>query len=134
MSVEADKWAAVLRDLGFDIVTVAGEGPVDRRVDGLAVDDSQPPSTTDVRSALGGADLVVAENICSLPLNMAASEVVADVLVGRPAILHHHDLPWQRERFADVSGIPRDDRSWIHVVTSELSAGQLARRRPASYT
>jgi glycosyltransferase involved in cell wall biosynthesis len=72
--------------------------------------------------------VVIADNICSLPLNMAASEVVADVLGGRPALLHHHDLPWQRERFADVRGIPRDDKSWIHVATSDLSAGQLATR------
>ena len=48
-------------------------------------------------------------------------------LAGRPALLHHHDLPWQRERFADVPAcLP--DPLWLHVATSELSAGQLAER------
>jgi len=128
VSVEAAKWAAVLEELGFDVVTVAGEGPVDRLVDGLAIDAITAPSATDVRTALGGADVVVAENICSLPLNLAATGTVTDVLAGRPAVLHHHDLPWQRERFASVRGFPGDDRSWIHAATTELSAGQLAQR------
>src|SRR5207302_1478001 len=131
VSVEAAKWATVLTELGFEIVTVAGEGPVDRIVDGLAIDAGAGPSPTDLRTALGGADLVVAENICSLPLNLAATRAVSEVLAGRPAVLHHHDLPWQRERFAgaEFEGIPADDRSWVHVATTELSAGQLAQRR-----
>jgi mannosylglucosylglycerate synthase len=127
--VEAAKWAGVLRELGFDILTVAGEGPVDRVVPGLAIDDATPPNATEVRTALGGADLVIAENICSLPMNLAATQTVTDVLDGRPAVLHHHDLPWQRDRFAALEGIPADDRSWLHVTTTELSAGQLAERR-----
>ena len=115
--------------MGFDVVTVAGDGPVDRVVDGLAIDAAAGPSVTDVRTALGAADLVVAENICSLPLNLAATRTVSEALAGRPAVLHHHDLPWQRARFADLSGLPADDRSWAHVATTELSAGQLAQRR-----
>lgn len=129
MSVEAAKWATVLRELGFDVVTVAGAGPVDRTVDGLAMDDTTSPSATDVQTALGGVDLVVAENICSLPMNMAATLTVTDVLAGRPAVLHHHDFPWQRERFADIRDIPGDDRSWMHVTTTELSAAELQARR-----
>ncbi|MBV9411890.1 MAG: hypothetical protein JO148_09850, partial [Acidimicrobiia bacterium] len=129
MSVEAAKWATVLRELGFDIVTVAGAGRVDRTVDGLAIDDTSGPSATDVRTALGAADLVIAENICSLPLNIAATRTVTEVLAGRPAVLHHHDLPWQRERFAGVDDVPADDPSWMHVTTTELSAGELHARR-----
>lgn len=129
MSVEAAKWSGVLRELGFDVVTIAGDGPVDHVVKGLGIDDAIAPSATDVRAALGDADLVIAENVCSLPLNLRATEVVSSALAGRPAVLHHHDLPWQRERFADLDGIPADDRSWIHVTTTELSAGQLAQHR-----
>jgi mannosylglucosylglycerate synthase len=128
VSVEAAKWASVLRELGFDVLTVAGEGPVDHVVEGLAIDDARGPSITDLRKALGVADLVVAENVCSLPLNLAAAEAVAEVLAGRPAVLRHHDLPWQRERFAGVTGFPPHDALWLHVATSELSAGQLAER------
>ena len=119
-------------ELGFDILTVAGEGPVDRVVDGLSIDDAQKPSPVDVRRALDGADLVVAENICSLPLNLPATETVTAVLAGRPTVLHHHDLPWQRERFGtlpELDRLPADDRSWVHVTTTDLSARQLTRRR-----
>jgi glycosyltransferase involved in cell wall biosynthesis len=108
---------------------VAGAGPVDRVVDGLGIDDVTPPSIADVRSALGEAELVVAENVCSLPLNLAATHIVNEVLAGRPAVLHHHDLPWQRIHFADLRDLPADDPSWIHVTTTELSAGELAQRR-----
>ena len=110
-------------------MTVAGEAPADRVVDGLAIDDERTPQATDVQRALGGADLVIAENICSLPLNLAATETVSAVLAGRPALLHHHDLPWQRPRFAELTALPADDPLWTHVTTSELSAGELARRR-----
>src|SRR5207248_4584571 len=65
----------------------------------------------------------------SLPMNLAATRAVSDVLAGRPAILHHHDLPWQRERFAHLDDLPSDDRSWVHVTTTELSAGELQSRR-----
>ena len=46
------------------------------------------------------ADLVIVENLCSLPLNPAAAAVVAAACAGRPTILHHHDLPWQRPHLA----------------------------------
>ena len=128
VSVEAAKWAALFSELGFDVVAVAGEGPVDRVVDGLAIDDGRRPSSTDIRTALGGADLVVAENICSLPLILPASEAVAEALTGRPSVLHHHDLPWQRPQLAHLRGFPPDDRSWVHVATTHLSAEQLAQR------
>jgi hypothetical protein len=38
VSVVASSWARALTDLGFTVRTVAGEGPVDARVDGLAID------------------------------------------------------------------------------------------------
>ena len=71
---------------------------------------------------------MVVENLCSLPLNPAASDVVAEVLAGRPALLHHHDLPWQRERFAEIEGWPPTDGQWRHVAINDLSRRQLADR------
>ena len=68
---------------------------------------SEPPDTAEVERALSGADLVVVENLCSLPLNPGAASVVADVLRGRRAVMHHHDLPWQREH--DVGMPPPAD-------------------------
>jgi glycosyltransferase involved in cell wall biosynthesis len=127
VSVEAAKWETALKQLGFDVRTVAGSGPVDHLLPGLAIDAGDPPSEAEITDALSSADLVVVENLCSLPLNPPAAAAVARVLRGRPAVLHHHDLPWQRERFAS-SPPPPDDRAWFHVTVNELSRGELAER------
>ncbi|HXQ62858.1 MAG TPA: hypothetical protein VN796_11030 [Acidimicrobiales bacterium] len=127
VSVEAQKWCDALVRLGFAVRTVAGSGPVDRRLPGLAIDAPDPPTDDEIDDALGGADLVVVENLCSLPLNPSAAVAVARALRGRRAVLHHHDLPWQRERFID-SPPPPDDHRWIHVTVNDLSRRQLADR------
>ena len=127
VSVEAAKWAGALGELGWRVVTVAGEGPVDHMLPGLAIDAPEAPTVDEVTDALAEADLVVVENLCSLPLNPPAGEVVAAALAGRPALLHHHDLPWQRERFSGFPP-PPDDRRWAHVTVNELSRGELRAR------
>ena len=130
VSVEADKWIRVLRSLGVDVRTVAAHGPVDVVVAGLDIDPdaAAPPTVDEVRAAVGDADLVVVENLCSLPLNLPAALVVADALRGRPAVLHHHDLPWQRDRFAGVTELPPNDPAWAHVTINDLSRRELAER------
>lgn len=131
VSVEADKWIRALRSLAVDDVrTVAAAGPVDVVVPGLDIDpDAAPPPTVDeIRGAIGDADLVVVENLCSLPLNLPAALVVADALRGRPAVLHHHDLPWQRPRSIHVTELPPTDPAWAHVTINELSRRELAAR------
>ncbi len=125
VSVEAAKWGAALATLGFEVRTVAGAGPVDVLLPGLAMGATDPPATAAVRAALAGCELVVVENLCSLPLNPGAASAVADALRGRPAVLHHHDLPWQRPRFARRPA-PPDDPAWAHVTINELSRRQLA--------
>jgi glycosyltransferase involved in cell wall biosynthesis len=125
VAVEAAKWEGALRALGFSIVTVAGAGPVDHCLPGLAIGADDPPIADEVDSALAEADVVVVENLCSLPLNPAAAAVVARVLGGRPAVLHHHDLPWQRPQFAGHPP-PPDDGRWTHVTINQLSRHQLA--------
>jgi mannosylglucosylglycerate synthase len=128
VSVTAGHWAAAFSMLGFDVRTVAGSGVADRLVPGLGIEAPNPPSFRALASAVIDADLVVVENVCSLPMNPPATETVATVLRGRPAILHHHDLAWQREWFADVPGWPPDDPCWVHVVINERSRRELAER------
>ena len=77
MSVEAAKWQSALGRLGFTTFTVAGTGPVDHLLPGLSIGANEPPARSELASALDGADLVVVENLCSLPLNPAASRAVA---------------------------------------------------------
>ena len=126
VSVEAAKWAEAFGILGFEVVTVAGSGDAQRIVPGLAIDAASAPAQAEVAAALEDADVVVVENLCSLPLNPPAAAVVTGVLAGRPAVLHHHDLPWQRRRFARFPPPPHDP-AWVHVAINDLSRRQLAR-------
>jgi glycosyltransferase involved in cell wall biosynthesis len=128
VSIEAAKWAGAFARLGWRVVTVAGEGVADRLVPGLAMGESIAPGADEVDAALEDADLVVVENLCSLPLNRPAADVVAKVLSGRPAILHHHDLPWQRSRHHDIPDFPPTDAAWTHVTINEISRRELAAR------
>ncbi len=128
VSIVATSWERALRSIGFDIVTVAGEGPVDRIVPGLAIDAVEPPSISELELALDDVDLVVVENLLSIPLNLPASRAVAHVLAGRPALLHHHDPPWQRERFAHIDELPPDDPQWRHVVINKLTQAEMLDR------
>ena len=109
------------------MTTVAGEGPVDCALPGLSIGAPTPPAARAVADAVAGADLVIVENLCSLPLNPGAADVVAHALRGRPAVLHHHDLPWHRPHLAHLPG-PPDDPAWRHVTINELSRRELADR------
>jgi mannosylglucosylglycerate synthase len=127
VAVEAAKWAAALGVLGWEVCTVAGEGPVDTVLPGLAMHAPAAPTRGELEAALAAADLVIVENLCSLPLNPAAAAVVAAACAGRPSLLHHHDLPWQRPQLAHLPP-PTDDPAWAHVTINELSRHELAAR------
>lgn len=128
VAVVARSWAEALEAEGFHVVTVAGEGAVDRIVPGLALHAGDRPTVAEVEAALDDVDLVVAENILTIPMNLAASRVVARALAGRPAILHHHDPPWQRPQWAQVTELPPDDDAWAHVTINRLTEDQLLAR------
>ena len=42
--------------------------------------------------------------------------------------MHHHDPPWQRERFAHIEELPLRDAAWHHVTINELTRRQMADR------
>jgi mannosylglucosylglycerate synthase len=128
VSVVAATWADALAGFGFDVFTVAGDGPVDRLLPGLAMEASAAPSSGDVDRALADADLVVVENLCTIPLNLPAARLVAGTLRGRPALLHHHDPAWQRPHFANVTELPPTDAAWRHVTINDLTRHEFAAR------
>ena len=127
VSIESAKWTAALTSLGHRVTTVAGEGEADVVLAGLAIGASDPASAESLHEAFAGAQLVIVENLASLPLNVAARDVLYEVLDGRPAIFHHHDLAWQRPHLAHLEG-PRSQQGWHHVTINDLSRRELAER------
>jgi glycosyltransferase involved in cell wall biosynthesis len=61
-------------------------------------------------------------------MNLPAARTVAAALRGRPAILHHHDPPWQRPQWVHVTEVPPDDPAWRHVTINRLTQDELADR------
>ena len=82
-------------------------------------------------AALAGADLVVVENLCSLPLNEAASTTTAEVLDSHDGrvVFHHHDLPWEREHLAHLDAFPPRRPDSLHVTINDQARRALADSR-----
>ena len=76
VSVVARTWMAAFEHFGFDVVTVTGDEGSDRTVPGLGIVDpgaeteSEPPDRAQLDKALSDADLVVVENLLTIPLNL----------------------------------------------------------------
>jgi glycosyltransferase involved in cell wall biosynthesis len=140
VSVEARKWDVALRELGFETRRVAGEIEDDATLDdvtigALAIRAGEPVGAdTDerLREALDGADLVVVDNICSLPLNLEASRAVARAAAAHPGrvVFRHHDLPWQRRHLAPLAREfpPRAPAAALHVTINLRSRRELEAR------
>ena len=137
VSVEARKWEWALRELGFETRRVAGEiedtlRPDDTWLPFLAIDpvDGARPEPDALAAALSGADLVVVANLCSLPLNLDAATIAAEVLdhhEGR-VLFHHHDLPWERPQLAHLTSFPPRRSNSLHIVINEHARIALAQR------
>jgi glycosyltransferase involved in cell wall biosynthesis len=127
VAIESAKWTAALTSLGHHVRTVAGDGVADVIIPGLAIDAAASTSIAELEDALDGADLVIVENLASLPLNLDARDVLYHVLRGRRSLFHHHDLPWQRPHLAHHEG-PRAGPLWSHVTINELSRRELLDR------
>jgi glycosyltransferase involved in cell wall biosynthesis len=137
VAVEARKWAWALSELGFGARRVAGEldgepRPGDEALPFLSIDapDDATADPERLANSLAGADLVVVENLCSLPLNPDAASLAAAVLdrhEGR-VVFHHHDLPWQRAGLPTPPNIPPHRPDSLHVTINDHSRVQLERR------
>jgi glycosyltransferase involved in cell wall biosynthesis len=86
-------------------------------------------------------DLLVVENALAIPLNIPLGLAITDFVAetGMPVIAHHHDLAWERQRFAVNSvpdyiagAFPPPLPSVRHVVLNSVQASQLASRRGLS--
>jgi glycosyltransferase involved in cell wall biosynthesis len=133
VSIEAAKWIDAFETLGHHVTTVAGEGRADFVMPELAIRAATTPRLDDVSRVLGDADLVVVENFVSLPLNVAARDVLYQALEDRRVLFRHHDLAWQREQWRD-DDVPRDQANWRHVTINDLSRRELEARGVRSLT
>jgi len=86
VAIESAKWTGALATLGHSVRTVAGEGIADVQIPGLAINATTSTSIQALETALADADLVIVENLASLPLNLDARDVLYHVLEGRSFI------------------------------------------------
>ncbi|MFN7151965.1 MAG: hypothetical protein ACK4V6_21110, partial [Microthrixaceae bacterium] len=128
VSVVARTWMHAMAAMGFDVVTVTGSPTQatpfpSRVVEGLGLEPSAdgPDLDLPLAAALDDIDVVVVENLLTIPINLVASAAAARVLAGRPAIVHHHDPPWHRERFAHITELPATDRAFPPLLAGELA-------------
>jgi glycosyltransferase involved in cell wall biosynthesis len=156
VSVVAATWVDALAAMGFDVMTVAGDGVVvDRFVPELAIgrwpdgiDSVTGPlaaSPADIdalvetlEAILVDVDLVIVENLGTIPMNLPAARAVARARSGLPTIWHHHDPAWQRDRYASIDELPIADPAggdnWRHVAINDLTRDQLIGRGFAAIT
>jgi len=137
VGVEATKWDWALRELGFTTRRVAGEldgtaRPDDTWLAFLAI-EPVPGAHVDpgaLGAAIAGADLVVVENLCSLPLNLEAATVARDVLDAHRGrvMFHHHDFAWERPHLAHLGGFPPHRPASLHVTISAHARAALRDR------
>jgi hypothetical protein len=140
VAVEAAKWQWALGQLGFTTRRVAGEiegapAPGDLVVPWMRIgaDDEAAGDVDrrDLSAAFADADLVVVENICSLPMNANASRHVARALEATTArvLFHHHDMAWQRRAYDHLAAEfpPRVDGA-LHVTINLRSRRELLAR------
>jgi glycosyltransferase involved in cell wall biosynthesis len=143
VSVEAAKWGWALQSLGFAVRRVAGElCDAPRRDDvtlpafAIAAPDGVRADSGALAAALDGADLVLAENICSLPLNLDAARAAAVALAGHRGrvAFHHHDLPWQRSETSGVRDLPPALPGALHLVATNRARDEMAARGIVAHT
>jgi glycosyltransferase involved in cell wall biosynthesis len=137
VSIEAAKWMEALGSSGFATRRVAGQltgdQPGDVEVPWLALGAHAAPTPAEVDALvaiLDDGDLVVVENVCSLPLEPAISRAVGTAVSRTRArvVLHHHDLPWQRPATAGVSDLPPRPVGALHVTINARSHAELRER------
>lgn len=128
VSITARIWQQILREIGFDTYTVAGDGDVDYLLPELAAYADDEPSIKDLQTVLSQSQLTLVENMASIPLNLPATRALLSVLRGQQAIMHHHDTAWQRAHLGHIAELPAHDPAWQHVVINDFTKRQMLAR------
>lgn len=120
VSIEAEKWRAALEGLGHEVQTIAGGGHPNVLIPGMGMYDEPVDLELALRTAIEGFDLVIVENVISLPLNEPLRQTLYRILENRAAIFHHHDFAMDRSHLSHLDP-PRKHPLWTHVVINEHS-------------
>lgn len=172
VSLEAEKWADVLREMGHDVYYFAGivDRPAQKR---RVVEEAffgHPDVSVISEAVFAGSgsvgrpgtvsrsidditahlkkqlyafvrdfelDMLLPENALAIPmhipLGLAITQLAAET--GMPMLAHHHDLPWERQRFLvsradDIisTAFPPPLRNVRHVCINSTQREQIARR------
>jgi mannosylglucosylglycerate synthase len=131
---------------------------VNRRLEASCFGDGPPPPATfrtlrertdELKAALRRflrqhrVDVMVAQNALCLPMQIPLGLAVAETLAetGLPAVAHHHDFVWERERFRRPrvpellrAAFPPALAGLRHVVIQSAARDELARRRGIAAT
>ena len=114
--------------------TVAAE-PLHERIAAMAAD---------LKAAIGrfvadfGVDLLFVQNALAIPMHIPLGVALTDYIAetGIPTLAHHHDLPWERDRFAvncipDILArcFPPNLPSVRHLVINSLAQRALRERK-----
>jgi glycosyltransferase involved in cell wall biosynthesis len=172
VSLEADKWADVLREMGHDVYYFAGmvDRPPDKSrvvaeaffghpdiasinevVFGSSGSSGRPPQvssrieqmTAHLKEQLSAfvsdfdLDMLLPENALAIPMHLPLGLAITQLAgeSGMPVLAHHHDLPWERQRFGvssadDIIGaaFPPALRNVSHACINSTQKEQIARR------
>ncbi len=88
-------------------------------------------------------DILVVQNALAIPVNIPLGLALTEFIIesGIPAIAHHHDFYWERQRFHSFAAMdylkaafPPHQPNIQHVVINSLAGLELARRTGASWT
>lgn len=140
VAIEAVKLQWALEQLGYSVRRVAGDLADGARGDdvvvpSLSMDADAPPRGDDIEGAIDGTDLLFVENVCSLPLRVEVSRAVSAAAEqyaarGGRAVLHHHDLPWQRRHLRELEAeFPPRIADVLHLTINLRSRRELVARR-----
>ncbi|MGV8871272.1 MAG: glycosyltransferase [Rhodococcus sp. (in: high G+C Gram-positive bacteria)] len=143
VSVEASKWIRALEELGWSVRRAAGhiEGGAkigDTLIGGMWADSfgdtPPPPDVATIDALCSDTDLVVLDNAGSLWTTPLAAGAWQDSILdaGVPAIVRHHDPPWQtpHRASADDYVLPLRDPRMLHVTINELTFAEFDRQWP----
>ena len=83
-------------------------------------------------------DLIIPQNALSIPMQLPLGVAITELLLrtGMPAVAHHHDFAWERNRFypnavPDIlaAAFPPEAPGLVHLVINSIARAALARRK-----